>query len=73
MKIGDIVRYNYNILVPGDDLTGITAGQPPTVTGIVIGFNEKGEGGQHYVHLLRENGSVEVRMAHMLEVITEQE
>ena len=55
MKVGDIVRYN----------TAVTL----NVTGVIIGFNEKGEGGQHYAHILRDNGDIEIRMSHILEVI----
>jgi len=55
MKVGDIVRYN----------TAVTL----NVTGIIIGFNEKGEGGKDYAHILRDNGDIEIRMSHILEVI----
>jgi len=55
MKIGDIVRYN--------TATSLN------VTGIVIGFNKKGEGGKDFTHILRDNGAVEIRMSHILEVL----
>ncbi len=55
MKVGDIVVWYDNSLVPG--------------TGIIVGFNEKGEGGQHYVHILNERGAVVIAMSHTLEVI----
>ncbi len=55
MKIGDIVRYN--------TATSLN------VTGIVIGFNKKGEGGKDFTHILRDNGVVEIRMSHILEVL----
>ena len=57
MKIGDIVRYN----------TAVTL----NVTGVIIGFNEKGEGGKDYAHILRENGEIEIRMSYKLEVVNE--
>ena len=57
MKVGDIVRYNTAVSL--------------NVTGIVIGFNKKGEGGKDYTHILRDNGDIEIRMSHILEVIKE--
>ena len=56
MKIGDVVSWGPDSAVrPG--------------TGIIIGFNEKGDGGQHYAHILNERGVVVVVMSHTLEVI----
>ena len=55
MKVGDIVVWYDNSLVPG--------------TGVIVGFNEKGDGGQHYVHILNERGAVVIAMSHTLEVI----
>ena len=60
MKIGDIVQYHTDWTQPR---------HMSIVTGIVVGFNEKGEGGSHYVHVLKDDGDIEVHMAHTLEVI----
>lgn len=57
MKVGDVVSW-------GEDAS-IRPG-----TGIIVGFNEKGDGGQHYVHILNERGVLVVVMSHALEVIT---
>ena len=57
MKVGDIVVWYDNSLVPG--------------TGVIVGFNEKGDGGQHYVHILNERGKVVIAMSRTLEVINE--
>ena len=40
------------------------------VTGVVVGFNEKGEGGKDFVHVLCE-GTVIIFMSFDIEVINE--
>ena len=58
MKIGDIVSWGPDSAIrPG--------------TGIIIGFNEKGDGGQHYVHILNQRGVIVVVMSHNLELVDE--
>ena len=58
MKIGDMVI-----------LYG-AANQFSGIIGVIIGFNEKGEGGKEFVHVLIE-GNVQVFMEFDLEVINE--
>ena len=58
MKIGDMVI-----------LYG-AANQFSGIIGVIIGFNEKGEGGKEFVHVLIE-GNVQVFMEFYLEVINE--
>lgn len=60
MKVGDLVE-GYQQL-PGPAIERIQ--------GIVVGFNEKGEGGKDYVHVLNK-GKVHVYLRVNLEVIHE--
>jgi len=36
--------------------------ESPAITGIIIGFNEKGFGGKDFVHVLCDDGTVQVFM-----------
>ena len=60
MKVGDLVR-GYQQL-PGPAIE--------CIQGLVVGFNEKGEGGKDYVHVLSA-GEVHVYMRINLEVVSE--
>lgn len=55
MKIGDLVQ-SYTHSGP---------------TGIIIGFNEKGEGGKDYVHVFEPDGTIGVFLAASLMVVDE--
>ena len=56
MKIGDLVKCH-----------GVL-GLSKTVIGTIIGFNEQGEGGKDFVHVLY-NGEIQVFMEFDIEVI----
>ncbi len=58
MKIGDLVIVHPRFL-------SMTEGE---ITGVVVGFNEKGEGGKDFVHVLVD-GSVHIFMEFDLKVI----
>jgi hypothetical protein len=59
------------------DYVGLYASSPSSDTedsplGVVIGFNETGEGGRHFVHVLTDAG-IEIFSAWNLYVITDHE
>ncbi len=59
MKVGDLVMAHKNV-----------SWGKKAMRGIVVGFNEKGEGGQEFVHVLIE-GAIHIFMDFHLEVISE--
>lgn len=59
MKVGDLVRWWPKAL---------SSETPVKVQGIIVGFNEKGEGGKDFVHVLHD-GAILVLMAFDVEVI----
>ena len=67
MKFGDIVQpalKDTGWYWSGGDEFGIKQ-----QSGIIVGFNKKGEGGQDYVHVLKPDGMIEVFIAAALVVI----
>ena len=42
----------------------------PPLTGLVVGFNEKDEGGKEFIHILTE-GKIQIFMHYDVEVINE--
>ena len=58
MKVGDLVSI--------DGIVNVR----PEQKGVIVGFNEKGEGGKDYVHVLVD-GEVSVFMKFVVEVINE--
>ena len=56
MKVGDLVAIHPKFI------------GGPEITGVIVGFNEKGEGGKDFVHVLHA-GKVEIFMQFDIKVI----
>ena len=70
MKVGDLVKaWSVTARVKVNDKTAESVKE--FQLGIIVGFNEKGEGGKDFVHVLSEDGTVMMFNSFDIEVIGE--